>query len=371
MNLIQKIKTAILALFITISPVTQAISYEDKLPATVQNIVDEQIDNQSGEDTYIQTLKVKLEEHPGKITVTAINANTFSPGNKRYQQGDKIFVIKSQDENGSPTYQVYDYNRTFPITALFVLFLIITVWVARIKGISSILAMGLSFMILFYFVLPNILSGGDSLTIAILSALIIIPINFYFSHGINKKTTAAIISTIISLVLIGTLSTYILEISNLTGKSSEDVTFLMSDGKNFINFKELLLAGIIIGLLGILDDITISQAAIVYKLKEVSPKLKSSKLFSKAMDVGRDHIASVVNTLILVYAGASLPLLLLFLNNPAPFTEIINEEFMAEEIIRTLTGSIGVILAVPITTFIATWFVNKFGTEHTEDIHIH
>ncbi len=129
-----------------------------------------------------------------------------------------------------------------------------------------------------------------------------------------------------------------------------------------MNMKGLLLAGIIIGVLGVLDDITISQSAIVFQLKAANEKLKFKELYLRAMSVGQDHISSMVNTLILVYTGAALPLLLLFINNPRPFSEVVNYEIIADEVVRTLVGSIGLILAVPITTVIASWIAAKRET---------
>jgi uncharacterized membrane protein len=155
------------------------------------------------------------------------------------------------------------------------------------------------------------------------------------------------------------LATLFVNLSQLTGFTSEEAGFLQAYKPGLINMKGLLLSGIIIGVLGVLDDITISQSAIVEQLKKANQKLKPIELYQKAMSVGRDHIASMINTLILVYTGAALPLLLLFIDNPHPFSQVINYEIIADEVVRTLVGSIGLILAVPITTLLAVWFVSK------------
>lgn len=150
-----------------------------------------------------------------------------------------------------------------------------------------------------------------------------------------------------------------ISLGRLTGLSSEEAGMLLVQRSGNFDMKGLLLCGIIIGALGVLDDITISQASIVNELIKGSEKPKGSVIYKQAMNVGRDHISSMVNTLVLAYAGASLPLLLIFVDNPHPFSEIINYEFLAEEIIRTLVGSIGLILAVPITTLIAVNWIRK------------
>ena len=157
----------------------------------------------------------------------------------------------------------------------------------------------------------------------------------------------------IALVITGFLAKFFVQVTRLTGYASEEAAFLQYARQGAVDIKGLLLAGIIIGTLGILDDITIAQAAIVQQLKQANKKMKPKELFSQAMRVGQDHIASMITTLILVYTGAALPLLLLFIDNPLPFSQVINYEIIAEEIIRTLVGSIGLITAVPITTFLA------------------
>ena len=189
--------------------------------------------------------------------------------------------------------------------------------------------------------------------VAIIGAMMIIPVTFYMSHGFNKKTTVAIVGTIIAMVITGVLASVFIEIGKLTGLSSEEAGFLSTIKQGQLNMKGVLLAGIVIGAIGVLDDITVAQAATVAQLKQASEKMKVSQLFTSGMNVGQDHIASMINTLILVYAGAALPLMLIFVNNPHPFSEIVNYEFIAEEIIRTLVGSIGLVAAVPITTLIA------------------
>jgi len=171
----------------------------------------------------------------------------------------------------------------------------------------------------------------------------------------------AIAGTLISLIITGILANLFVSESRLTGFASEEASFLQAAKQGTINIQGLLLAGIIIGVLGVLDDITISQSAIVFQLKATKNKIQFGDLYTKAMNIGRDHISSMVNTLILVYAGAALPLLLLFIDNPHPFSEIVNYEIIADEIVRTLVGSIGLILAVPITTFIATWIALRWN----------
>ena len=308
----------------------------------------------------VQLLEVRIVD--GENVNDIVNAesdNSFVAGQRRYVAGDDVFLVTKTSTSGKVTFAVYDYNRLSPLFWLFILFVVLTVLIARKRGVASFIGMACSFLIIFYFVLPQILAGTEAFCAAIIAALVIVPLTFYLAHGVNWKTSSAIIGTMLTLVIVGVVAGISVEASHLTGTGSDEVNVLSQEKPDLINVKDLLMAGIIIGLLGILNDITISQAAIVYKLKEVSPEMKFGRLFSKAMEVGHDHIASVVNTLVLVYAGAALPVLLLFLNNPVPLREILNEEFMAEEILRTLVASIGIVVAVPLTTLITAWMVHK------------
>lgn len=325
---------------------------EEVLETIVTDVQEEkEVEIGSSKQLY-QKLEVFVTGEKRKGQKLIIESGTIPVANvQKYKIGDKLLVT-AIDSQGEEQLYISDYIRRTPLYWLFGLFVVLTVLIGRKRGIASLIGMGLSFWVIFQFVLPQILAGKDPVTIAIIGSIFIIPITFYLSHGLNKKTTSAILGTIITLIITGILANIFVDVSRLTGFASEEAGFLQAAKPDLINIKGLLLAGIIIGVLGILDDITISQSAIVYQLKKSSPTISFNNLFNQTMDVGRDHIASVVNTLILVYTGAAMPLLLLFINSPHPYTEIINYEIVAEEIVRTLVASIGLILAVPITTLI-------------------
>lgn len=275
-----------------------------------------------------------------------IESNVFDSAQKfKYKKGDKIII-----SDGFIT----DFVRNDSLYVLFGIFVALTILIAGKWGLTSLVGMFYSFYIIFVFILPLITKGYDPTISAIIGALFIIPVTFSLSHGINRKTIVAILGTVISMVIIGLLSFIFVNLTKLSGFASEEAGFLQYQLGGIINMKGLLLAGIIISSLGVMDDITISQSSVVEELRKANPKLSKKELFLRSMRVGKDHISSMVNTLILVYAGASLPLMLLFVNNPGhPFSEIVNYEIVADEIVRTMVGSIGLILAVPITTFIA------------------
>lgn len=332
---------------------------QETLEAVVVKIIEEKDIQPMNQQNWQLYQKLELLITKGSIKGKKIiieNGLLLMANIQRYSEGDKVMVSYNTDFKGNDNYHISDYMRRDSLIWLFVIFIALTIYIAKWRGISSLLGMGLSFLVIFFYILPNILSGSNPVQVAIIGSFIIVPLTFYFSHGFNKKTTVAVVGTAIALIFTGMLANFFIEMAKLTGFASEEASFLQIAKQGAIDMKGLLLAGIIIGALGVLDDITISQSAIVFQLKEANSKLKFNDLYKRAMDIGQDHISSMVNTLILVYTGAALPLLLLFINNPHPFTEIINYEMIADEIIRTLVGSIGLILSVPITTFIASIF---------------
>ena len=266
---------------------------------------------------------------------------------------DTVFV--SINENNKTAF-ILDHFRLWPLILLTMIFIAFVVVIGRRKGFLSLLAMIISFFIIIKAVIPQILLGNNPILISLLASFFIIQFNFYFSHGISQKTTIAVLSTFITLIITGVLSLIFVSLTKLTGFASEEATFLSLQVGQAVDIKALLLSGIIIGAMGVLDDITISQASIVWKLKKANPKYSRWELFKESMDLGRDHIASLVNTLVLVYAGASLPLFVLFSSSQfGNFIQVVNMEIIATEIVRTLVSSIGIILAVPITSYLSTY----------------
>lgn len=307
---------------------------------------------------YKYDLTLTSGDHSGQ-TVQITQTIPPNPNLPNYRVGDSVIVTSTQDPNNSEAFYISDFKRSDSIFWISLVFAILTIIIAKKRGFTSLIGMLISFLILFYFTIPQIMNHQDPVVVTILTALILVPITFYLSHGFNFKTTSAIASTFIALIITGVMATVMVDQGKLTGFTSDEATFLQLQVQGSINIKGLLLAGIIISTLGILDDITVSQAAIITQLKKTSPHLKFWDLYHTAMEIGHDHIASAVNTLVLVYTGASLPLLLLFVVNSANPVIALNYEVVAEEIIRTLVASIGLILAVPISTLLSGYLESK------------
>ena len=340
------------------------LTKEEILEGKVVEILDsKQVSFDDGETKQLYQ-KLKIYVTSGSIKdreITVENGSLPSVNVQEYSKGDRVIVSYTKDLEGGEQFFITDYVRRFPMLILFIIFALLVVLIGGWRGGLSLIGMGISFAVIFFMILPRILAGGDPVETAILGSFIIIPVTFFLSHGFNKKTGVAIAGTLISLIIVGVLSVVFVDAVKLTGFASEEAGFLQTMFGSVVNIKGLLLAGIIIGVLGVLDDITISQSAIVFQLRQANKNIKPFEIYKRAMDVGRDHISSMVNTLVLVYAGAAMPLLIIFVNSSHPFSEIINYEIVADEVVRTLVGSIGLVLAVPVTTFIATLIVSSSG----------
>lgn len=296
------------------------------------------------------------------------------PNTRLMEVEDRILVARSQATQGQEGSQYYlvDYDRRSPLVTLAVLFAVFVVALSRWHGLFSLVGVAISFGVLIMFVMPAILEGGNPLAVAIVGAALIMFVNLYLAHGFNARTTTAILGTMGSLALTGLLAVIFVEVGRFTGFGSEEASFLQLSADQ-VNLEGLLLGGIIIGTLGVLDDVTITQASAVWELRAANPSFVFSDLYRSAIRIGRDHIASTVNTLVLAYAGASLPLLLLFTVSRRPLDDVLNSEVVAEEIVRTLVGSIGLVASVPVTTALAASVVaagasrqKKKGPKRTE-----
>lgn len=312
--------------------------------------------------TVIEKYTVTTEDGKQKKQVQI--SSPVGPGTGgMYRTGMGVILEEITGSNNKQTYVISSLIRRNSLFILFGIFLITVLAVARLRGVLSLLSLALSFGVIFIVILPLILKGYNPVFVAIGGSVIYVPISFLLSHGFHKKTYTAIIGTLIALVITGILAAYFVPFASLTGFSSDEAGFVKVMVNATISIQALLIAGIIIGATGILDDTTIAQSGIIFSLKKHAPQLSFKQLFTQGMTLGKDHVASLVNTIVLVYAGAALPLLLLFSASRLPSIQVINYEIIAEEIVRILVSSIGLILAVPITTFLASLVATRFGGE--------
>lgn len=311
---------------------------------------------------FSQFIEVKITEGTEKgKTINLENSGSIKTAEqKSLKKGDKIILLKVTNQ-GNVSYSIWDKYRLNYIYLVIIGFFAVILIFAGIKGIGSILGMIVTFLILLGFIVPQILNGRDPLLISVIGSVVIMLTTIFLAHGVSKKTASAVLSTFISLTITGILGFLFVKGFHLTGLGDENNVFLQI-GNLQINSQGLLLGGIIIGALGVLDDVTTAQSAAIFELHKLDKKLSITDLFLKGYNVGREHIASVVNTLILAYAGASLGLFVMFVLNPSntPLWVMLNTDMIAEEIVRAIAGSIGLILAVPITTIIASYIAKRF-----------
>ncbi|MFJ5308062.1 YibE/F family protein [Streptomyces sp. NPDC088350] len=276
---------------------------------------------------------------------------------RQLHQGEKVVVAYEPSAPRDLQYSVADVNRKFPMALLAGIFALAVVVVGRLRGVMALIALAISFMILNFFILPAILHGSNPLIVAVVGSSAIMLIALYMCHGLSARTSVAVLGTLMSLVLIGVLGSVFIGWAALTG-NTDDNTGLIHGLYPSIDMSGLLLAGVIIGSLGVLDDVTVTQTSAVWELHEANPSMGWRGLYRAGIRIGRDHIASVVNTLVLAYAGAALPLLLLFSIAQSSVGAVANSELVAEEIVRTLVGSIGLVASVPVTTALAALVVS-------------
>lgn len=277
---------------------------------------------------------------------------------KVYKEGEKVLVAASfnyleEDYNYYIIDRVRSNNLFFIAGLFFVSLLVIAGW----KGFRSILSLILSFVVIIFFIIPQIMAGLSPVVTTIVGSSFILLLIIYLTEGINLRSHFSVLSAFISLVLVLLISSLFIYLTKLSGFYSEDVLALVYMGES-INFKGILLAGIIIGALGILNDVIVSQVASVEQIMDSNPGQKRKEVFRRAYKIGVSHVSSMTNTLFLAYAGVSIPLLVLFVSPEGPFSgfqEIINNEMISTEIVRALSGSLGIVLAVPLSTFIAVW----------------
>ncbi|MFI9611073.1 YibE/F family protein [Streptomyces sp. NPDC052023] len=299
------------------------------------------------------TIRIDTGEDKGRTFTEIVQPDQ----SRQLHQDEKVVVAYEPSAPEDLQYSVTDVNRRLPMTVLAGIFALAVVAVGRLRGVMALIALAISFLVLNFFILPAILQGSNPLVVAVVGASAIMLIALYLCHGLSARTSVAVLGTLISLVLIGILGLVFIDWAALTG-NTDDNTGLIHGLYPSIDMSGLLLAGIIIGSLGVLDDVTVTQTSAVWELHEANPTMGWRGLYRAGIRIGRDHIASVVNTLVLAYAGAALPLLLLFSIAQSSVGTVANSELVAEEIVRTLVGSIGLVASVPVTTALAALVVS-------------
>jgi uncharacterized membrane protein len=276
-------------------------------------------------------------------------------------EGATVFLFEAVFEEGIVEYQYADQDRGIVLIALSLLFAAAVIGLGRLRGLAALVGLVLSVATLIWFILPAIISGEDAMLVALVGGGAIALISLYLAHGYNPLTHVAALGAFSALILTTALSWLALAVANFSGVATEEAFFLLALPD--FDLSGLLLAGIVLGAIGALDDVTVTQASAVWEVHGANPSLESSDLYASGLRVGRDHIVSTVNTLLLAYAGASLPLLILFTLAGQSLGFVASSEIVALEIVRTLVGSIGLVAAVPMTTWLSSRVVKRVTEE--------
>lgn len=327
--------------------------------AEVVRVIDEGEKQLLDMTVYWQKLMVRFID--GDQKNSQMTLETSADKNQWVKSGDTVVVAKTIGPNDQPVFNVMDQYRLPSLWPIILAFFLLVIFLSRLKGLGSIIGMIFSLLVIVKFIVPQILAGKDPLLISIGGGLIIMLVTIYLAHGFSAKTTLALVSTFLTLVATAVIAAVFVKITALSGIGDETTYSLKYGPTAIINFKGLLLGGILIGALGVLDDVTTGLATAIFELKQAKPAAKFHELYRSGLNIGREHIASLVNTLVLAYAGASLPIFIIIIYNPNqyPLWTILNSEILVTELVRTLAGSIALVLAVPLTTFLAAVFVSR------------
>lgn len=308
------------------------------------------------------TVDVRLDDGRRLSIESVDEAGIFSVGRR-------VEVAQISAPGTPELWAIVDLPRGAPLTGLAVLFVLAVVALGRWQGVRALVGLGISAVLIVGFLVPALLDGQSPTVLALVTATAVMLVTLPLSHGLSRIVLAAIVGTTLALGLTVGLAVLAVDLTGLTGLASEDVQMVRFSTSQAVDLRGLLLAGMIVGTLGVLDDVTVSQASTVAALHRADPTMRPGRLFTEALSVGRDHIAATVNTLFLAYAGAALPLLILFVVGQGGLGEVLTSELVAQEVVRTLVGSIGLIASVPLVTGLAALVVDADGpVGHT---HVH
>lgn len=330
---------------------------EGTVRAEVVQIIEEGTIDLGGHQQPYQIARVNILEgtYAGIVMEVDYGKRQVRSDDYRLDVGDPIMVSISKTPDNVVNAYFVDFIRATPLLWLFATFSISILVISRWKGLRAMLSMAFSLFVIISYIIPHILAGEDPLRVSIIGSAVLLTVTLYLTYGWNLKSHAAVLGMILVLLLTGALAALFIVITRLNGTGDENTMFLMQMLDTPINLRGLFLGGLIIGALGVLDDLVTTQASAVFELHHANPTLGFSGLYQSAMRIGQDHVAATVNTLVLAYAGAALPMLLMFSLGRGDYGYLVNFSFIAEEIVRTLVGSLGLIAAVPLTTAIAIW----------------
>lgn len=342
---------------------------KETLSGKVLEIVSETEREVTGTDTMtsVQELRVELTSGDRSGEVVAITSEVV-----RLKEGDKIFVNRLVTIDGKEMFSYADFERRPVLLVVFLAFVAMLLFFSRWQGVRALLSLGASIAAILFVLVPALLAGYDATLTTIGIAAVILALALFGTHGINPRSIIAFCGTYGAVIITGLIAFPSVHIMRLSGFSNDAAVYLNFATNGTLDLTGLLLGSIIIGILGALDDVSITQVSVVEELKGANPNFTFADLYTRASVVGRNHIGSMVNTLALAYAAVSLPLILLYAKSDNAWLTVLNQEVVAAELLRIIVGSIGLILAVPATTAAAAWwYQNRVVDSDTKSSHGH
>lgn len=371
-------KLMILGVLVSLLPLVSAAaepapSGDEYATGRIQQITGEEDGTFEGIERHVQHVLLLIDSgtHAGQ-SVQIDNGVLSDRPDMELKQGERVVVQIVTKDDGSLQYVINEPYRLPSMLWLTVAFVALSVLLGGWTGILSVAGLGVSILVLLAFVVPRIVAGGDPLSTCLLGCALIACLSLYIAHGFKRRTSVALLATVVTLVLSVVVADIFVHLASLFGMGSEESLYMQMGSLQDVDLRGLLLGGMLLGALGVLDDITTAQCAVVDEVSKANPSLSPAQLREAGASVGREHIASLINTLALAYAGASLPLLLLLdTSSDLPLWATLNSEFLAEEIIRTLVGSMALLLAVPISTYLASMLLRAAPGSKPEPSHGH
>jgi uncharacterized membrane protein len=346
----------------------QLMPHDTYYKAKVDKILKEQTSQSDGSTTLTQQIQVTFLEGPdaGKQQVIERSGDFRLTNSQKLTPGLTVIVDETTQPDTPVHYTITDVYRLNYLLLIGAIFFAFTLLVAGWKGFSALGGLIVSMVVIMAGIVPAILAHYNPLFVCLVGASVILVTTTFIAHGFSKATTIAVISTFLSLLATLLFAVLAVWIAHMAGLGTEDSYMLELNPAQNINPRGLLLGGIIIGALGALNDITTTQVAAIYALIRTNPKADLLHLIEQGFLIGREHIVSLVNTLVLAYAGSSLTVFIFFALNPAhlPWWVIVNNETVSEEIIRAIAGSFGLVLAIPITTLLASYLATRKKQNH-------
>jgi len=352
-------------LCLPLSGIAQTLHQEvqERVSAEVIEVMSESERDITGTDATATVQEVRVEilsgEKAGEVVRFENELVTLAPG-------DRIFIHRMVSVNGVEFISYADFERRPTLLIIAIIFVGMLLVFSGWQGVRALASLGGSISAILFLLVPALLAGYDPVLASVGIASVVLALVLFGTHGFNPRSTIAFVGTVSAVIVTGAIATLATHTMKLTGFSSDASVYLNFATNGSLDLSGLLLGSIIIGILGVLDDVSITQSSVVQELKSANPAFTFSDLYQRAIKVGRDHIGSLVNTLALAYVGVSLPLILLYASSNSSIWQTLNQEVIAAELLRIMVGSIGLILAVPATTAAAAWYFRNRTVDKSE-----